>query len=330
MKEYELKKSHARCEAKLELVYRGRKLKESGHRSARGGDNMAKVQHKCCGGEIVEELGYKAVQLKCQECGKVWSVTSDFSDIEVPGFLSTKNVKNAGVFIKFKKPVRNPIVNFMFNERLRRIAAMVDCSFNRKCIVLDLGCAEGYFTQWLAQRINGMVIGVDASRRACIRAKLRAHYGTLASHAVMEIVHADITRLPFREGSIDAVVCASVLEHVKNLEGAVKQIRDSVKKGGILIAGYPIETMVFLAIFRLLASLPLHRDLGKCVRDPRIFGKNAFMKSPETHKQTFQTIRALLQKHFLILKKEKCFFTIFPDLMSYYECAKMVKRSMNH
>jgi len=92
-----------------------------------------------------------------------------------------------------------------------------------------------------------------------------------------------------------------------------------MKKDGILIAGYPIETSLFKALLRLF--LPS----GLVIRDPRIWGKEKFERSPETHKQSFTTIRDLLQKYFLKVQREKSFFTMLPDQISWYECVKMNK-----
>jgi hypothetical protein len=90
-------------------------------------------------------------------------------------------------------------------------------------------------------------------------------------------------------------------------------------KKGRLIAGYPIETRLFNALIKLIAPYSL------IIRDPRILGEESFQKSPETHKQSFLTIRILLQEHFLMVQRKKLFFTIMPDSLSWYECVKMSK-----
>jgi SAM-dependent methyltransferase len=202
---------------------------------------------------------------------------------------------------------------------------MVDFSSDRKYVGLDVGCGRGYFTQYLAQRLNGIMIGIDVSiydlRRAKIRARLRAYYEKPTSRGTVEFIRSDITHLPFKKDSIDLVVCVSVLEHINDLEGAIKEIKDSMRKKGSLIAGYPIETNLFKALLRLF--LPS----GLVFRDPRIWGKEKFERSPETHKQSFTTIRGLLQTHFLRVQREKSFFTMLPDQISWYECVKMNKEN---
>jgi 2-polyprenyl-6-hydroxyphenyl methylase/3-demethylubiquinone-9 3-methyltransferase len=106
---------------------------------------------------------------------------------------------------------------------------MIDFSSNRKCIGLDIGCDVGYLTRYLAHRLNGIMIGIDVSRDNSLSAKIRARYEkpTLGN---IEFIHSDTTHLPFKKDSVDLVVCASVLEHVNDLEGAIKEIKDSMRK----------------------------------------------------------------------------------------------------
>jgi ubiquinone/menaquinone biosynthesis C-methylase UbiE len=224
-------------------------------------------------------------------------------------------------FTNFPMPARVPfLVDFLQNERLRRLVQMIDFSSYRECIGLDIGCGCGYLTQYLAHRLNGILIGIDISRDYLLSAKIRTR-DEKPTLGKIEFIHCDITHLPFRKDSIDLVVCASVLEHVNDLEGAVKEIKDSVRKRGSLIAGYPIETSLFKALLKLFAPY------GLVIRDPRILGKEEFERSPETHKQSFTTIRSLLQKYFLKVQTKKFFFTMLPDQISWYECVKMNKEN---
>lgn len=213
------------------------------------------------------------------------------------------------------------VLNFLFNYRINRMVNMIDFPSNNKFIALDLGCSGGYLTTYLTSLLNGMVIGIDVYGMR--EAKMRARQVKPASRATAEFVCSDITQLPFRADSINLVVCASVLEHVNDLEKLMKEINGLMSENAILIAGYPIETGLFNALIRIF--LPTGWWL---IRDPRILGKKEFDRNPETHKQSFRTIRCLLQKHFLRVKREKSFFTILPDQMSWYECVKMSKKSL--
>jgi 2-polyprenyl-3-methyl-5-hydroxy-6-metoxy-1,4-benzoquinol methylase len=230
-------------------------------------------------------------------------------------------------FEKFYAPSHMPssVLNFLFNDRLRRIIKMMDFPSNKEYVILDEGCYRGYFTIYLAQRLSGIVIGTDVTRNNLHEAKIKARLRTCdeknISRGTVEFVCSDINHLPFRKDSIDVVVSASVLEHLNDLEGAIEEIKNSMRNGGCLIAGYPIETNLFKFLLKLFFPV------GLTVRDPRIWGKEKFDRSPDTHKQSFTTIRCLLQKYFLRVQREKSFFAILPDQLSWYESVRMIKKS---
>lgn len=50
---------------------------------------------------------------------------------------------------------------------------------------------------------------------------------------------ADVQKLPFEDGSIEAVLCLEVLEHVENPFAAVSELHRVLKPGGRLIASVP-------------------------------------------------------------------------------------------
>ncbi len=288
------------------------------------------MKHKKCNGQIIEKLppNQETIQLECLKCGKVWSVLSDLSDIESNDLRNQKSSNLLGFeFEKFyvRSRLPNSLINYLYNDRLRRLFKMVDFSSERKYVGLDVGCSAGYFTQFLTERLSGIVVGIDVSKvdlsRAKIRTRLSASSKKSAIRGTVEFVRSTINYLPFREDSIDFVFSASVLEHIKDLDGAVKEIESLMKKEGSLIVGYPIEASLFMAFLKLFLPVGLY------IRDPRISGKEKFEKNPGTHKQKFTDIRLLLQKHFVIVHKEKSFFTFLPDQVSWYECVKMTKRA---
>ncbi len=168
------------------------------------------------------------------------------------------------------------------------------------------------------------MIGADISKVDLRRAKWKTRYDsgyqTYNSFVSIDFVCCDMTRLPFRENSINLVVCVSVLEHARNIKTVVTEIASSIVDKGVLVAGYPIETRLFNVI------LGIFMPTGLVIRDPRIMGQANFDSSPETHKQSFITIRSLLQRYFFVNKKAKSFFTFLPDQMSWYETVKLIKK----
>lgn len=52
-------------------------------------------------------------------------------------------------------------------------------------------------------------------------------------------VIADATANPFRTGSIDAVVCVSVVEHIRDIESAFAEFSRVLRPGGVLVLAVP-------------------------------------------------------------------------------------------
>jgi len=184
-------------------------------------------------------------------------------------------------------------------------------------IVLDLGCGTGYFSRVLSLQFT--TIGLDIIKK---RMRYDAHARTFKKPI---FVVGDISFLPFRSHSVDIVVCASVLEHLQNLNDAVKKIKDVLERDGIFIAGYPVETK-FLKLTWRLASPRSFRFIDQSQAywcNPYTRKQECYWESPHTHKQDYQTIRDVLRKHFRVLQTEKLPFNIFPDSIVYYECTKM-------
>jgi SAM-dependent methyltransferase len=289
------------------------------------------LKHKECDGTVVYE--YETIELKCIKCEKVWSIISDFSDIENRPQAQPirEKLRRTSIFSNIRTyhtPTRMPnwIYNFVSNDKLRLAAQMIDFTSEKNSVVLDVGCRDAYFSEYLAYNLDGIVIGADVSRSDLRRAKMRLRLqlccekSALRPRASVELICCDMYHLPLRKNSLNLVVCMSVIEHANDLDAVITEIRNTMKKDGIFIVGYPIEIGFFKAVLRLF--LPR----GSRIRDPGILGEEWFEKSPETHKQSFVTIRRVLQKYFLRMQIAKSFFTMLPDLVSWYECVKMMKK----
>lgn len=227
-----------------------------------------------------------------------------------------------GRFYQFEKLAPNPLVNFFQNERLRRIIRMMDFEMGEKSIILDLGCNRGYFSRDLSLITQTTTIGVEVDKRSIIIAKQSVPH--------VDFVCADICSLPFRKDSIDRVVCVSVFEHIEDLSGAMKQIKSILRRDGMLITGYPVEGKTLRVMFRLLWSRS-HPEEYLLPSDPNKSENEKRSKSPRTHKRDFHSIRDIISKYFLIIRKEKLSALGFtsaylPDFVSIYEWVKTIKK----
>lgn len=165
---------------------------------------------------------------------------------------------------------------------------------------------------YTSSMLLAQTIGLDVDKDAIVFAKKSSKH--------IYFICADLCHLPIRNDSVDIAVCASVLEYIQNLEDAIRQIRFTLKKGGTLGAGYPIETTLLKAIIEFF-----HRKAVREWNPHRVMGDEEYRKDPHTHKQIFPTIRAMLGKYFLLMRREKTASIYFPDFLSIYECVKLLK-----
>jgi len=91
-------------------------------------------------------------------------------------------------------------------------------------IVLDLGCAEGYVTSFLAP--TSFVVGIDISIDSLLIAKQKI------KKANTDFIRADATRLPFKKASFNKACILEVLEHLPHrAQKKVGREVDRVLKG---------------------------------------------------------------------------------------------------
>jgi len=83
--------------------------------------------------------------------------------------------------------------------------------------LLDVGCAEGLYTRFLAHRREHS-IGLDISRPKLISAK------SYSCSKKVQFILASAENLPFRDNSFDIILCIDVLRYVKNLLKAINEL----------------------------------------------------------------------------------------------------------
>ncbi len=176
---------------------------------------------------------------------------------------------------------------------------------NKKLKILDVGCGSGAAFPYLAK--FGEVIGVDISDEALKFAGKRG-----------KVKKADISSLPFRDDSFDAVACLDVLYHawVKDNAKALLEIKRVLKRGGIFLLREPAydwfrsnEDIVDFTKHRF-AKKEIEKDLSKLFEVLKITYANFFLfplvfikRIPQVigfakkqNKSDFFSIRPLLNK----------------------------------
>jgi len=99
--------------------------------------------------------------------------------------------------------------------------------------VLDIACGSGYGCEILLKKGAKYVIGSDISEETIDYAK--KHY----QKKDIEFITNDIKKLDFSDEEFDCIVSFETLEHVKDQEVVITELKRVLKKGGILIISTP-------------------------------------------------------------------------------------------
>jgi 2-polyprenyl-3-methyl-5-hydroxy-6-metoxy-1,4-benzoquinol methylase len=98
--------------------------------------------------------------------------------------------------------------------------------------LLELGCATGYFTEHLAA-LGCTVDVIDADREAAAAAS------RFARRSVVADLDGDAWVASLGEARYDAIVCADVLEHLRDGAGLLRRLRPLLAEDGKLLLSVP-------------------------------------------------------------------------------------------
>jgi ubiquinone/menaquinone biosynthesis C-methylase UbiE len=131
------------------------------------------------------------------------------------------------------------VENALFKRRREVIRSMLPKIGNG--VALDLGCGVGIYSLDL-HKIGYVVISLDISKSYLEKVRsLRITWFKVSRDDEWRwhLINANAEYLPFRDNSLDFILCSEVLEHVPNIFKAPREIIRCLKPGGILVLSIP-------------------------------------------------------------------------------------------
>ncbi len=116
-------------------------------------------------------------------------------------------------------------------RRAKEIVLSLDPKPNE--VVLDAGCGDGFYLHLLSNLSKAKLVGLDDNPKALALAKNYVRSNKL------KLVEGDVTKMPFKAGSFDKVICSEVLEHLPDDVAGLKEFKRIIKKGGKIAITVP-------------------------------------------------------------------------------------------
>lgn len=97
---------------------------------------------------------------------------------------------------------------------------------SKKDNLIDVGCGCGLFTQEISELVK-TTVGLDASYSMLSRIKDKN----------IKLIHSEATKIPFKDGHFDKVLCHSIFQYFPNISYAKRVINEMIrvcKRDGII------------------------------------------------------------------------------------------------
>ena len=135
-------------------------------------------------------------------------------------------------------------------------------------LALDAACGQGRFARYYAR--NGYVVkAFDINHRMLLTAAQRA-----AAEGVrhrIDFIEGDVERAPWGAEQFDLVSCMHALDHMTDVEKAIRNLTAPLKKHGMLVVSFTPTACVYAWLRNLYTVLDRRRDGNVDVAQPFAF-----------------------------------------------------------
>ena len=108
----------------------------------------------------------------------------------------------------------------------------------RHDVVVDIGCGSGVQIKEIGKNGYSLAIGIDVNLNAIRFARERSLPDT-------EFIIADSQYLPIKSSYADKIICAEIIEHIKNPQHLVNEIARVLKQDGAVVITTPNDRSVW-------------------------------------------------------------------------------------
>lgn len=173
--------------------------------------------------------------------------------------------------------------------------------------ILDLGCGPGLSSYLLSER-GFIVTGVDISQKFLDASKVK-------ESDRLRLVQGNVSSLDFSDSSFDIVTSHELIEHIPEVDKALREMKRVLKEGGkIIILGpnlfSPLSAL--RAVFRIGRKMPFYRSRLNALK---LFARNSILliKKLVQKQPDFIIIRPLLD-NFSESDEDAVYLSSFPDI----------------
>jgi 2-polyprenyl-3-methyl-5-hydroxy-6-metoxy-1,4-benzoquinol methylase len=147
--------------------------------------------------------------------------------------------------------VRDPEIRKSKAQKIAKLLVRYTPFCLSSAVCLDVGCSSGIITAEVASLCK-LTLGVDYDEVGlnAVESDVRA---------TAHFLRGDAMGLPFRENSMDVIVCAQVYEHVPDADVLFEELYRLLKPGGVIFFSgpnwlFPIEPHYFLPFLHWLPA----------------------------------------------------------------------------
>ncbi len=130
----------------------------------------------------------------------------------------------------------------------RKIKSLLNIQKGEK--LLDAGCGDGHLLNYFCKNSGGIGYGIDSSEVAIKLAKKK--------YTKLKFSKQDLKKLKFEDNYFDKIVSYNVIEHIKEQDDVMEELKRVLKKDGILVIGTVIRNSLCWKLYQLLITEHTH------------------------------------------------------------------------